>query len=133
MHRNKRRANAAENGQAAVVDPIVPERDRVTSTLCDDIGPSIFHLEDGQLVAATGLKDDGCLDTGDPRSVREVVEGKVLQMLRVPHHDVYHDIVTACHEKSEAYLRHPSDVVHEAIDRAALVLGQFDHEQCFEP
>src|SRR5262249_60525303 len=90
---------------------------------CCDTRPSIFHLEDRQLVAAAGLKDDRCFDTGDPRAVREVVEGEVLQMLRVPHDDVHHDIVTACHEESEANLRNPPDVVHEAIDRAALVLG----------
>jgi hypothetical protein len=45
--------------------------------------PSTFVSEDGQFVAAASLKDDRCLDTDDPRSVREVVEGEVLQMLRV--------------------------------------------------
>jgi hypothetical protein len=30
-------------------------------------------LEDGQFVAAAGLKDNRCLDTGDPGSIRELV------------------------------------------------------------
>ena len=36
-------------------------------------------MEDGQFVAAAGLKDNRCLDTGDPGSIRELVEGEVLQ------------------------------------------------------
>jgi hypothetical protein len=112
---------------------MLPER---MTTVVDDRlltkpRPSILLSENGQFVAAPGLKDDGRLDTDDPRSVRELVEGKVLQMLRVPYDDVHHDIVTACHEESEPYLGHPRNVVHEAIDRAALVLGQFDHVQRF--
>ena len=47
--------------------------------------------------------------------------------------DVHYDVVTACHEKSDADLRHPGDIIHELIDRAALALGQFDHEQRLEP
>ena len=62
----------------------------------------VFRFEHGELVAATGLKDDRRLDTGDSRPVRELVEGEVLQMLHVPHDDVHHDIVTAGHEESEA-------------------------------
>jgi hypothetical protein len=50
---------------------------------------STLHLEDEEFVAAAGLKDDRCFDTGDPRSVHELVERKVLQMLRIPHEDVH--------------------------------------------
>src|SRR5262245_14746570 len=68
-------------------------------------------LEDREFVAAAGLEDDRCLDARDTRSVCKSVEGEVLQMLRVPHDNMNHNIVTACHEKSEAYFRHPRDVV----------------------
>ena len=94
---------------------------------------SIFHLKDRELIATAGLVDDRRLDAGDPGPARELVEGEVLQMLRIPHDDVHYDVVTAGHEKSDADLRHPGDIIHELIDRAALVLGQFDHEQRLEP
>src|SRR6516225_6366806 len=94
---------------------------------------SIFHLKDRELVPAAGLVDDRGLDAGDPGPARELVEGEVLQMLRIPHDHVHHDVVTAGHEKSDADLRHPGNIIHELIDRAALVLGQFDHEQRLEP
>ena len=54
-------------------------------------------------------------------------------MLRIPHDDVHYDVVTAGHEKSDADLGHPGDIIHELIDRAALVLRQFDHEQRLQP
>src|SRR5215470_12335319 len=62
---------------------------------------SVFHLKDRELVATAGLVDDRRLDAGDPGPARELVEGEVLQMLRIPHHHVHHDVVTAGHEKSD--------------------------------
>src|SRR5258708_40060897 len=83
---------------------------------------SIFHLKDRELVATLGLVDDRGLDAGDPRPARELVEGEVLQMLRIPHDHVHHDVVTAGHEEGDADLRHPGDIIHELIDLTAVVL-----------
>jgi hypothetical protein len=66
---------------------------------------STLHLEDEEFVAAAGLKDDRCFDTGDPRSVHELVERKVLQMLRVPHEDVH---LGASKIGSSSLLKNPS-------------------------
>src|SRR4029078_1187487 len=76
---------------------------RMPSGWTDRISPratnSIFHLKDGELVATAGLVDERGLDAGDPGPARELVEGEVLQMLRIPHDDVHYDVVTAGHEK----------------------------------
>src|SRR5260370_31007441 len=86
---------------------------------------SILHLKDRELVATAGLVDDRGLDAGDPGPARELVEGEVLQMLRIPHDHVHHHVVTAGPQKNSAGLRHPRDLIHEPLDPAALVARQF--------
>ena len=54
-------------------------------------------------------------------------------MLRIPHHHMDDEIVASRDEESRADLRHVDDIVHELVDRAALVLRHLDHEQGFEP
>ena len=61
-----------------------------------------------------------------------MVQREILQMLGVPHDHVDHQVVAACHQEGEAHLRYLDDVVHEAVDHAALVLGQLDHEERFK-
>ena len=62
-----------------------------------------------------------------------MIESKVFQVLSIAHHDMHHEVVTAADEERKADFRYLHNIVEEPVDGTALVLGQFDHEQSFEP
>ena len=81
---------------------------------------------------APAIENDRGLDTGNAGAVREAVEGQILQVGHVAGNDVDDDIVAPGDQEGRADFGNLHHVVHEAVHRIALVLGELDHEKRFQ-
>lgn len=81
---------------------------------------------------AAGVEDQRRLDPCHAGPVGQAVEGEVLEVPRIPDDDMDHHVVASADQPGRAHLRHIDEIVHERVDRAALVFRQLDHEQCLQ-
>ena len=76
--------------------------------------------------------DDRGFDPRDTGAVGELVERQVLQMRSVAGYDMHDHVPAPAEQERGAHLGDPADLLHEAVDHGALVLGQLDHQQRFD-